>query len=220
MLRPELAVVQAMGERPVYRLDDLLKVTGSRATAYRTLGELRRTGFAEPLRKGYFTVRSSFFQPYHLWEHLVPSLNALKLVRYFGRSYNENDIKVARQTLSGSITLDYRAYELTGFQAPYSLFLYVDDLDSAASSLRHNKFWEGSRGRVAILPRTGSIQNELQRVYLDCIAYGGRSTLDAIAIEILHGGDLDSKMRGVFRSEDVLKVREELATSKSRTRSG
>ena len=215
MMKPELAMAQAIGEKPVYRIDDLLQIAGSRATAYRTLSELRQAGFAEQAKEGYFTIRSSLFQPYYLWEHLRPSLDGLRQARYYGRSYNENDIRVARQVLAGTLTLDYRAYELTGLQEPYLLFMYVDDLDSASDILREHRFWEGKRGRVAILPRTRSLRNELQRVYLDCIAYGGRSTLDAIAIEILFGEKLDPKIRGVFRLEDVLKVKEELATRES-----
>jgi hypothetical protein len=220
MIRPELTITQAIGEKPVYRLDDLLKVTGSRATAYRTLGELRQVGFAEQIKEGYFTIRSSLFQPFYLWQHLIPSLGALKQARYFGRSYNENDVKLARQILSGMVTLDYRAYELTGFQKPHLLFLYLEDLDSAVAVLRQHKFWEGTRGRVALLPHVEFFQNELQRVYLDCVAYGGRSTLDAIAIEILYREKLDPEVRGVFRSEDVLKVKEELASRELGTRSG
>ncbi len=211
-MKPELAITQALQEKPVYRIGDLLQITGSRATAYRTLEELRQMGFAEQVRRGYFTVRSSLFQPYYLWQHLRPSLDALRQARYFGRSYHESDIKVARRVMRGTITLDYRAYELTGLQEPHTLFSYVDNPDSASAILRDNKFWEGKRGRVVLLPRTGSFQNELQRVYLDCIAYGGRSTLDAIAIEILLNESLDPKIRGVFRTEDVLKVKEELAT--------
>ena len=220
MSKPELATIQVLGEKPVYRLDELLQVTGSRATAYRTLAELRRIGFVNQVKEGYFTIRSGLFQPFYLWQHLIPSLCALKQARFFGRSYNESDIRAARKVLSGTVTLDYRAYELTGFQVPYAFFLYVDDLDSASTTLHECKFWEGTRGRVAVLPRTGSFRNELQRVYLDCLAFGGRSTLDAIAIEILHSESLDPKTRGVFRCEDVLKVREELASHESRTRSG
>ena len=199
---------------------DLQRVTGSRASAYRTLGALRRTGFAEPLKEGHFSLRSSFFQPLYLWQHLTPSLDAFRQARYFGRSYNESDIQAVRRILDGTVTLDYRAYELTGLQKPYLFFLYVDDLNSASDALRENGFWQGRRGRVAILPHTGSFRNDVERLYLDCIAYGGRSTLDAIAVEILRKNDLDPKMRGVFRAEDVLKVRDELATRESGARSG
>ncbi len=216
MIRPELSIAQTMGEKPAYRLDELMSVMGSRATAYRTLRELRKAGFAEQIKEGYFTIRSSLFQPFYLWQHFLPSLRAFQQARYFGRSYNENDVKFARRALDGMVTLDYRAYELTGFQQPHSLFLYLGDLGRAAATLKSHGFWEGTRGRVALLPRAGPIQNELQRVYLDCLAYGGRSALDAIAIEALYADRLDPRVRGVFRSEDILKVREELALLKPR----
>jgi hypothetical protein len=216
-MRAELAAVQAMGEKPAYRTGELLQVVGSKSTAYRTLAELRQIGFAEQVNEGYFTIRSSFFQPFYLWQHLAPSLNALKHARYFGRSYNESDTKAALQVLGGVVTLDFRAFELTGLQSPHSLFMYVDNPDSAAVSLRERGFWEGKRGKVVLLPQVGPLQNEIQRVYLDCVAYGGRSTLDAIAIEILHGADLGPGVRGVFRSEDVLKVKEELESSEPGT---
>lgn len=215
MAKPELVVAQELGERPVYPMEDLVRITGSRATAYRILGDLRRLGFALELRRGYFFLRSSFFQPFYMWQHLVPSLKSLTLARRFGRSYNEGEVGAALRILKGTTTLDYRAYELTAFQRPYSFFTYVDDLDLASAALRHQGFWEGTRGRVVIMPRIGSLRNEVQRVYLDCIAYGGRSTLDAIAIEMLHGGDLDPRVRGVFRLDDVLKVKEGLAPGES-----
>lgn len=207
-MEPELVSAQEMGERPAYSMDDLGRVTGSRATAYRTLKELRRLGFAQELGRGYFSLRSSYFQPFYMWRHLNPSLSALGQARRFGRSYNEGDIGAALGALKGTMTLDYRAYELTAFQRPYLLAMYVDDLESASAALRRRGFWEGTRGRVAIMPRVGSFENGLQRVYLDCIAYGGRSVLDAIAIEMLHGDELDPRVRGVFKLEDVLKVKE------------
>ncbi len=217
-IRPELTIAQTIGEKPVYHINDLRKITESRATAYRILRELREVGFAEQVKEGYFTIRSSLFQPFNLWPDLLPSLQALKQARFFGLSYDENDVRLARQILNGVITLDYRAYELTELQSPRLLFIYVDDADEAARTLSKHRFWEGKRGRVAIMPRTGALENEIQRVYLDCIAYGERSLLDAIAIEILHGKNLDPHIRGIFRADDVLKVREELAPQ-SETRS-
>ncbi len=209
-VRPELAITQTIGEKPVYHINDLIKVTGSRATAYRILHELRELGFAEQVKEGYFTVRSSLFQPFNLWPDLLPSLQAMKQARLFGLSYNENDIRIARQILGGMITLDYRAYELTGLQVPHLFSIYVENVDQAARTLREHRFSEGRRGRVAIMPRIGKLEGEIQRAYLDCIAYGGRSLLDAIAIEILHGETLDPHVRGTFKAEDVLKVRDEL----------
>jgi hypothetical protein len=219
MVSPELAAVQVLGERPAFSLNDLMGATGSRASAYRALAKLRQVGFAELVRPGYFIIRSGFFQPYPLWEHLLPSLRALKQARYFGRSYNKNDVEVARRILGGTITLDYRAFELTGLQEPYSLFVYVDDLDSAASALRRKGFWEGRRGRVALLPRAETPRNGIQGLYFDCLAYGGRSTLDAIAIECIYGEELDPRSRGLFRVEDVIRVRDGLTPHEPRARS-
>jgi hypothetical protein len=218
MLKPELAIAQTIGEKPVYHMNDLSKITESRATAYRILSRLREAGFAEQVREGYFTLRSSLFQPFNLWQNLLPSLQSLKQARFFGLSYNENDVRLARQILKGIVTLDYRAYEITQLQSPHLFSIYVDNPDQAADKLKECKFSEGTKGRVVILPRTGEFGSEIQRVYLDCIAYGGRSLLDAIAIEILHNEDLDPNIRGTFKAEDVLKVREEL-DAQSRTRS-
>jgi len=218
MLRPELTIAQTIGEKPVYHIDELSKITQSRSTAYRILSRLREAGFAAQVRDGFFTLRSSLFQPFNLWSNLLPSLQVLKQARFFGLSYNENDVRLARQILKGMVTLDYRAYEITRLQSPHLFFIYVDNLDNATKMLKEYKFSEGTKGRVVILPRTGEFGNEIQRVYLDCIAYGGRSLLDAIAIEILHNEDLDHNIRGTFKAEDVLKVREEL-DAQSRTRS-
>jgi len=210
-INPELAIAQTIGEKPVYRASDFDKVGKSRPTVYRILRQLRDLGFAEQVKGGYFTIRSCLFQPFGLWMDLLPSLQAMKEARYFGLSYNENDVKVAREILKGIVTLDYRAYELTQLQAPHLFSIYVDNTAMAAKMLKAKGFSEGTRGRVAVLPQTGRIENEIQRVYLDCIAYGGRSMLDAIALEVLHSEELDLHVRGSFKAEDVLKVREELA---------
>src|SRR5438309_8201395 len=170
MLRPELTIAQTIGEKPVYHIDELSKITQSRSTAYRILSRLREAGFAAQVRDGFFTLRSSLFQPFNLWSNLLPSLQVLKQARFFGLSYNENDVRLARQILKGMVTLDYRAYELTKLQSPRLLFIYVDDVDQAARTLREHKFSEGTQGRVVIIPRMGVFRNEIQRVYLDCIA--------------------------------------------------
>src|SRR5437660_10145362 len=105
-------------------MNDLSKITGCRATVYRILSRLREAGFAEHVREGYFTLRSSLFQPFNLWSNLLPSLQALKQARFFGLSYNENDVRLAIQILKGVIKLDYRAYELTKLQYQRLLFIY------------------------------------------------------------------------------------------------
>ena len=208
-IEPALTIVQTLGEKAVYHISELYKPAGSRATAYRIINELQELGFAEPVRRGYFTLRSSIFQSYRIWPHLVPSLDALRRARYFGRTYNEADVTFVRKMLSGVETLDYRAYELTRLQTPYTFFIYVENPDQVAEELRKRGFSEGRKGRVAILLKS-EIKNELQRVYLDCLASGGRSILDAIAIELLYGNQLEIK--GEFPIELVEKVREQLRT--------
>jgi len=209
-IEPALAVVQSLGQKPVYHASEFFEPAGSKATAYRVIRRLQELGLAaETKKRGYFTVRSSAFQPYQTWPHLLPSLSALRQARYFGRSYDESDVNNAKRVLSGIVTLDYRAYELTKLQTPRIFFIYVDNQDKGAELLRSRGFSEGTRGRVAILPRERSVfWNEIQRVYLDCLAFGGRSTLDAIAIELLYADRLSVK--GEFPADLVLKVKEEL----------
>jgi hypothetical protein len=211
-IEPALAMVQSLGQKAVYRASELFEPAGSKATAYRVIRRLQELGLAaETKRRGYFTVRSSAFQPYQVWPHLLPSLLALRQARHFGRSYDESDVNNARRLLSGMVTLDYRAYELTKLQTPHTFFVYVSDQNRVAELLRSKGFSEGSKGRVAILPRgqdERDFENEIQRVHLDCLAFGGRSTLDAIAIELLYGDRLS--VRGEFPVDIVLKVREEL----------
>src|SRR5207247_7213818 len=103
LLKKERTVAQTIVERPVYHMNDLSKITGSRATAYRILSRLREAGFAEHVREGHFTLRSSLFQPFNLWQNLLPSLQALKQAGFFGLSYNENAVNMARQGLKGTL---------------------------------------------------------------------------------------------------------------------
>lgn len=207
-IETSLTIVQGLGSKPAYHSSELYELAGSKATAYRIIDRLLELGWAERLNRGYFAVRSSIFQPHWIWPHLVPSLQSLKQARYFGRAYDESDVAYAQRMIPGFLTLDYRAYDLTQFQTPHTCYLYVEDVDQAARHLRENNFSEGKAGRVAIMPRPGSLGNEIQRVYLDCLAAGGRSTLDAIAIELLYGDGLT--IRGEFRADVVAKVMEDL----------
>jgi hypothetical protein len=137
----------------------------------------------------------------------------LKKARYFGRSYNESDVHFARKKFSEAmVTLDFRSYELTGLQTPEKLFLYVSDQDSAANALKSSDFSEGTRGKIAILPRIGDFfDNEIQRVYLDSLAAGGRNLLDAVAIELRYPDKL--QIKGLFPIDLVEKVREDLSNA-------
>lgn len=207
-IEPILTIIQTLDKKAVYHISELYGPVGSRATAYRIMKKLQELGFAETKGRGYFTMRTSIYQPYRIWPNLIPSLSALRQARYFGRAYDKSDVIYVRKMLSGIETLDYRAHELTQLQTPHTLFFYVDNPDSVAGELKKRGFSEGRKGRVAILPKEGEFKNEIQRVYLDCLAFGGRSILDAIAVELLYGNELETK--GEFPIELVDKVREEL----------
>lgn len=206
-----LAAVQKLPPRPVYRMREVTRMIGSsRATAYRTIGVLEELGFAIPIKRGYLELRDSILQPPRIWPDLLPSLEALKQARHFGRKYDQTDINYARNNIQGSVTLDYGAFELTHFQSPRTLFVYVGDMQEAARRLKEGGFSEGTKGRVVLLPMTDPVNTTMQRLYLDSIAAGGRNLLDAIAIEILHGDEL--AVKGEFPVQLVEKVREDLPT--------
>jgi hypothetical protein len=207
-IQPSLVAVQALPQKPVYRISEISALVGSRATAYRTTQTLQEMGFALPTNRGFLQFRSSLFQPIRLWSHLLPSLATLKQARYFGRSYDENDVSYIRNNVRGIETLDYRAYELTKFQIPGTLFVYVRDFEGITRQLKEKGFSMGTRGRIAILPASDSLEDTIQRVYLDCLAFGGRNLLDAIAIDLVYGNEL--RIRGEFPAELVRKVEEDM----------
>jgi hypothetical protein len=212
--QPNLVAAQKLDQGSlIHSTKELAGAVGSIPTAQRYAKLLESLGFITILGRGHFAARSSLFQPYSLWAYLIPSLQSLKRTRYFGRSYNESDVHFARKKFSKAmVTLDYRAYELTGLQTAEKLFLYVDDQNSAADALKSNDFSEGSKGKIAVLPRIGDFfDNEIQRVYLDSLATGGRNLLDAIAIELRYSDKL--QIKGLFQVDLVEKVREDLSNA-------
>lgn len=201
---------QRLEPKPVYSINNIISISTPKTTVYRHLQTLKNLGFIIKSNRGHFRLnRTAILQPKLIIEKLSPSLLALKKARRFGRSYNNSDIKFARNNIKSKfITLDYKAWELTRYQTPSELYMYVKDVDKTAAYLKENRFKEGQRGRVVILPIEGNLENEIERVYLDCIAKGGRSIQDAIAIELLYSDRLTSK--GNFPIESVLKVQEDL----------
>lgn len=203
-----LEVAQKLPPKPVYRVKDVVSICRSISTAYRKLEELEEIGIIERTKRGYFMLKECAMQPIPIIENLMPSLKALKEGRTFGKYYNETDVRIAGKLLDGFVTLDYKAYELTGIQTPATLYVYVNFLDDAVKVLKGNGFSEGTKGSVVLLPRYGDFTNAIQRVYLDCIAKGGRNIIDAVAIEIQHPDELNIK--GSFTVDLIEKVREEL----------
>lgn len=200
---------QKLQSKPVYAIEDAIPVAGSSATVYRKLKVLESLGLAKVDRGSFILKRNVITQPIHILQKLLPSLVALSRARRFGRNYNEADIRFALDKIQEKlVTLDYRAYELTKFQTPSNLYLYVDSVEQVANLLKQNGFREGQNGRVILLPKLGDFSNEIERVYLDCIANGGRSTMDAIAIELLYDDKLN--IRGMFSVQQIKKVQEDL----------
>lgn len=201
---------QKLDSKPVYTIEDAISVAGSAKTAYRRLNVLKSLGLAK-YKHGSFILKTNVVsQPANVIEKLLPSLIALSKARKFGRNYNDSDVRFAMNNIADNefVTLDYKAYELTKFQNPLDLYIYVKDVDKVAGFLKENGFKEGQNGHVILLPKIGDFTREIERVYLDCIANGERSTLDAIAIELLYEDKLST--RGLFSVQQVKKVQEDL----------
>lgn len=215
MTKQELALLyaQKLSVRTVYNMnhDFIPNIHKSRRTAYRYRKYLESLGLLKAIR-GNFILNTTAISQSYLFPKLLPSLNALKNARRFGRRYNQADIEFVEKHVDYRlITLDYKSWELTKYQYPEDLYVYVKDIDKIAIYLKKNKFKEGRKGHIIILPILGDFTNEIQRVYLDSIAKGGRSTQDAIAIELIYGDKLE--FRGRFDLEEIKNVQENLRMS-------
>lgn len=201
-------------DRPVYSIKKVAGLkTASKSTIYKRLHDLESLGLAKFGRDSFEIRKGTVSQPLHIFKLLVPSLLSLKSGRRFGRYYNETDVNFAKKNLPDKslVTLDYAAWDLTRFQTPRDLFVYVDDVDNMANFLKQNGFSEGKSGRVIALPKIGGFDNVIERIYLDCLANGGRSILDAVAIDLLYGDHLT--VRGHFQVDSVKKVQEDMPQS-------
>ncbi len=167
---------------------------------------LERIGLAAEYN-GRVIFRECLDQPVRIIEKLLPSLLSLK----YGVGFR-GDVEVARREVRGFITLDYAAYELTGYQLPRTLYLYPDELEDGKRRLRKLGFKPSSvsEADVVLLPNFGSIDR--YRIHLDSLAKGGRSTLDALAIELLRPEIVAVEAR--YPAEMVRKVVDDLRAMK------
>ena len=208
-----IGFAQKLPSSPIYdlnNLDDSIHL--STRTIKRRITSLVELGLAD-YNRGKFTIkREVISQPYTVLQNIVPSLLALKRAKRFGRYYTSTDANFVKKHLpKGSIiTLDHKAYELTKFQTPLNLYVYVDDVEKISKFLKTHGFREGKRGHVIILPKIGSFENLIERVFLDCIADGGRSFLDAVAIMLTHKNMIKTRAR--FAGDTILKVQEDLSS--------
>lgn len=175
-----------MPPKSAYTMDDLALALGrSRKTAYRHLQGLKRMGFVIAFHDGAFTLRDSIFLPASIMPKILPSLDAVSQQRRFRLRNGDRGIEKARHllmALGGLPTLDYAAYELTGYQTPITFYFYPNSMEEAIKTLRENGYVESPRGGVILLPKIGDFSDPIQRVFYDSLAVGGRGTLDAIAI--------------------------------------
>ena len=205
-----VSFAQEFSDRPVYNIkEDAVPLAGSLFTAYRRLHLLESLNLAK-LGRNQFEIKTDVVsQPLSVIKKLLPSLIALKNAKRFGKYYTESDIIFARKNIPGQVltTLDYAAWDVTKYQTPSNFYVYVNDIDTASKFLKKSGFSEGSNGHVILLPLVGDFGNKIERVYLDCVANGGRSSLDAVSIELQYGDQLTT--RAHFPIEYVKKVQEE-----------
>lgn len=200
---------QELPSGPVYKVKDVAKYVHEK-TVRRRIKKLTEIGLAQ-YNRGQFTIKQEVIaQPNSVLEKLMPSFTAFMKARRFGKSYRLSDINFMMKNLpkNATITLDYSAHKLTHFQSAQDLYVYVDDVDKTVQFLKNNDFREGIKGKIVVLPKTGSFENLTERIFLDCIAKGGRSTMDAIAIQLKYADKITVKAR--FTTEMLLKVQEDL----------
>ncbi len=206
-----IGFAQELPPRPIYNLNNLEStIRLSTKTIKRRIVQLESLGLAD-YNRGKFTIkREVISQPYIVLQNIIPSLIALKRARRFGRYYKSTDINFMKKHLpKGSIiTLDHKAHELTKYQTPLNLYVYVDNVEKISKFLKTHGFREGKRGNVILLPKMGSFKNQIERVFLDCVANGGRNFLDAAAIMLTHKDMIKTRVR--FTGDTILKVQEDL----------
>ena len=206
-----MVFAQAFTSKLTYSVKKDAKMhAGSLSTAYSRLQILERFGLAKVNRDVFTTKSDVVTQPFSIRKRLFESFIALQSARRFGKYYNESDVSFAKKHLpeESLVTLDYAAWELTRYQTPSKFFMYVPDVEGFANLLIGNNFHEGRNGSVVLLPKLGNFDNATNRIYLDCIANGGRSTLDGIALELLYGDAIQD--RGHFPVKVIKKVQEDL----------
>ena len=204
-----LQFAQRLPPMPVYSVKDVAEKIHER-TVRRKIKKLEEMGLARYGRGRFSIKREVVSQPIRVLERLTPSLAALARARRFGRSYGQSDINFMVKNLPENAipTLDYAAHKMTKYQSVRELYAYVDDAEETARFLKTNGFREGKKGNVVILPKTGMLENTAERVFLDCIAKGGRSTMDAVAIQLRYPAEISTEAR--FTIETLLKVQEDL----------
>ena len=199
-LADALYCVRKLPHKTIYRVDDIVKLTDlSVKTVNEKLQLLSKYWLVFSKTKNTFMMYDDVIaQPNTVFQKITPSLISYKHSRWFGRKHDQTDVDFAMKHMppNSLVTLDYKAAELTSYQYPRQFYVYVDDVEVFASLLKRNGFVEEDKNiksRVILLPKIGSFENYLERVFLDCVAAGGRDFMDAIAIMALYGHKIKQK---------------------------
>lgn len=207
-----ISFAQELPPSPVYVINNLpASIIISQKTIRRRLKQLEEIGLAD-YNRGKFTIkREVVSQPQIVLQKILSSLLALKESRRFGRFYRETDVKFMLKHLpkNSMITLDYSVHEITKYQTPLTLYVYVDDVQKTADFLKKYNFSEGKRGNIVLLPKIGTFDNKIERIFQDCVAHGGRSFLDAAALLLTNQDKIKTRVR--FTADMLLKVQEDMA---------
>jgi len=201
-----LSLVQRVKPGMVVETRSLVKIAGSKATLSRALKVLEEYGFVWGRARGWVAFADALWQPAYVIESILPSLRAIR-----GAVPVRCPRKAFELLRDFFVTLDWKAWELTGYQTPRNLYVYADSVEDVIQRLRAAGLRRFSKGGelVYVLPRVGDFSNPTERTYLDCVARGGRSWLDAVAIELLYPDELS--VRAVFPVGLVEKVIEDLS---------
>lgn len=202
-----VTLFQRVKPEMIINTQSLVKVAGSKPTLSRALRVLENHGFVRGRVKGWVAFIDALWQPMYIIESILPSLKAF--MRAEPVRLSKTALRFREDFLS---TLDWKAWELTGYQTPKTLYIYADSAEEVTSRLwstNQRKTSDNmSEEPIFVLPKIGEFHNPVERTYLDCVARGGRSWLDAVAIELLYPNKL--RVRASFPVELVAKVLEDL----------
>lgn len=205
---------QGLPHKPVHVLNDLSDKMGmSVRTVRRRIKKLEELGLAK-YDRGIFSVKYEVVsQPKSALNMLYSSFIALKKARRFGKFYRETDVNFVKKNLpkNSLVTLDYKAYELTRYQTPLYFYVYVDNIEKFSLFFKKNGFKEGRNGKIILLPKIGSFADETRRVFLDCVAHGGRSFNDAAALSLSGSSIKNTHVR--FTIDTIQKIMKDIQRS-------
>ena len=116
-------------------------------------------------------------------KYLRPSIRALeRRVGFKGDPDHTAELIRPKTALS---TCGRGAYELLKWDpSKLDLYVYVDDIRKVASEITQNGCKKGDTASIYLMQKEEELKNPFERVYMDCIAKGGRDLIAAAYLEI------------------------------------